>query len=48
MTGYDGGLRSNWLAVHPVDEERPEQILQDQPYRKLQEFHRQMTEMITT
>lgn len=47
MTGYDGSLRPSWLAVHPVDEERPEQILQDQPYRKLQELHRQVAEMIT-
>lgn len=43
MTNYDGSLRSGWLAVHPVDEKRPEQILQDASYRKIQELHRMMS-----
>jgi cellulose biosynthesis protein BcsQ len=45
MTGYDGGLRSNWLAVHPTDEERPEQVLQESSYRRIQELHRIVSEM---
>ena len=44
LTGFDGGLRSSWLAVHPVDEDQPERILQDIPYRKLQETHRVISE----
>jgi chromosome partitioning protein len=44
MTGYDGTLRSSWLAVHPVDENRPEQILQDISYRRVQELHRLLSE----
>jgi chromosome partitioning protein len=43
MTNYDGSLRSGWLAVHPVDEKRPEQILQDASYRKIQELHRMLS-----
>lgn len=45
MTGYDGALRSSWLAVHPVDEAHPEQILQDLPYRRIQELHRVVAAM---
>ena len=48
LTGFDGGLRASWLAVHPVDEEQPEQILQDVPYRRLQEIHRLLSEMNLT
>lgn len=45
MTGFDGGLRSSWLAVHPVDEERPEQVLQDASYRKIQDLHHIVSQM---
>ncbi len=48
MTGYDGSLRSSWLAVHPVDEKQPEQILQDSAYRRVQEFHRIVADMART
>jgi cellulose biosynthesis protein BcsQ len=48
MTGYDGDLRASWLAVHPVDAERPEQILQDVSYRKIQDLHRLVSEMNST
>ena len=47
ITGYDGGLRSSWLAVHPVDESKPEQVLQDTSYRRIQDLHRRVTEMAT-
>ncbi len=40
LSGYDGNLRNSWLAIHPVDEEHPEEILQDSRYRQLQDFHR--------
>lgn len=41
LAGYNGSqLRQSWLTVHPVDEGRPEQVLQEQPYRRVQEFHR--------
>ena len=40
MGGYDGNLRDSWLAVHPVEEENPEDILKDGRYRKIQELHR--------
>lgn len=42
LAGYDGGLRNSWLAVHPVDEERPQQALQEPRYRQLQELHRRI------
>lgn len=42
LAGFDGGLRNSWLAVHPVDEQRPEQVLQEQRYRQLQELHRRI------
>lgn len=45
MTSYDGTLKSGWLAVHPVDEERPEQVLQDSSYRRVQELHHMVSEM---
>ncbi len=45
MTSQDGSLRSTWLAVHPVDEEQPEKVLQDGSYRKIQELHRLISEM---
>lgn len=48
LTGFDGNLRTSWLAVHPVNEERPEQILHDLPYRKIQEFHRLVSETAAT
>ncbi len=44
MTGYDGKLRSGWLAIHPVNEARPEQVLQDASYRKLREIQRVISE----
>ncbi len=44
MTGYDGSLRASWLTVHPVDPARPELILQDIHYRRIQELHRQLSE----
>lgn len=40
MGGYDGNMRNSWLAVHPVSEETPEEILKDVRYRQIQEFHR--------
>ena len=46
LAGYDGGLRNGWLAVHPVDEERPQQVLQEPHYRQLQEFNRRVTELL--
>lgn len=47
MAGFDGGeLRSGWLTVHPVDEERPEQVLQEQRYRRVQEFHRLVADLL--
>lgn len=46
MTGVNGDLRlTNWLAVHPVDEERPELVLQETSYRKIQELHRLVSEL---
>ena len=45
VTGYDGELRACWLAVHPVNEENPEHILQDVKYRQLQEFHKIIAEI---
>jgi len=48
MTGHDGDLRASWLAVHPVDAERPEHILQDVAYRKIQDLHRLFAEMGVT
>ena len=42
LAGYDGGLRNSWLAVHPVDEQHPEQILQEPHYRQLQALQRQI------
>ena len=45
MTGYDGKLRSSWLVVHPVDETKPEQVLQDVAYRKIQDLHRLVSDM---
>jgi chromosome partitioning protein len=42
LAGYDGGLRNSWLAVHPVDEEHPQQVLQEPRYRQLQELHRRI------
>ncbi len=46
LTGYDGRLRNSWLAVHPVDEERPEQVLQEQRYRQVQELHRRVAQLV--
>lgn len=46
LAGYDGGLRNSWLAVHPVDEERPEQVLQEPHYRQVQELHRRVTQLL--
>ncbi|CAH2031021.1 ParA family protein [Trichlorobacter ammonificans] len=43
LLGYDGTLRTAWLSIHPVDEEHPEQILQDGPYRRVQEVNRLVT-----
>lgn len=40
LLGYDGHLRDNWLAIHPVNEESPELILQEGNYRRVQETHR--------
>lgn len=48
LAGYDGGLRTSWLAVHPVDEERPEQILQEQRYRQVQELHRRVADLLSS
>lgn len=45
MTSYDGTLRASWLAVHPVDPAKPEQILHDTAYRHIQELHRLLNEM---
>lgn len=48
MTGYgDEGLRKGWLAVHPVDEERPELVLQEPAYRQVQEFHKMVAGMVS-
>ena len=47
MTGYDGTLRASWLVVHPVDEKRPEQVLLDAAYRRIQDMHRLVSEMTT-
>lgn len=46
LAGYDGGLRTSWLGVHPVHEERPEQVLQEQRYRQLQELHRRVADLL--
>jgi cellulose biosynthesis protein BcsQ len=46
LAAYDGGLRNSWLAVHPVDEERPQQVLQEPCYRQLQELHRRIGERL--
>lgn len=46
LAGFDGGLRNSWLAVHPVDEEHPELVLQEQHYRQLQELQRRVAESL--
>ncbi len=46
LAGYDGGLRNSWLAVHPVDEARPEQVLQEPSYRHLQEYHQRVAQQL--
>ena len=45
LTGIEGASRPNWLVVHPVNEHRPEQVLQESSYRKIQEFHRMISDM---
>ena len=46
LAGYDGGLRTSWLAVYPVDEDRPQQVLQEPRYRQLQELHRRIDALL--
>ncbi|MGB4598692.1 MAG: ParA family protein [Trichlorobacter sp.] len=46
LAGDGGGLRNSWLAVHPVDEQRPELVLQEQHYRQLQELHRRVADFL--
>lgn len=48
LAGYNGGLRASWLAVHPVDEEHPEQILHEQRYRQVQELHRRVAGLLNS
>jgi chromosome partitioning protein len=45
LAGYGGDLRDSWLSVHPVDEDKPESILQESGYRKVQELHKTVDEL---
>ena len=37
LAGYEGNLRQgSWLAVHPVDAQNPESVLNEEPYRAIQ------------
>jgi len=46
LLGYDSRLRNSWLAIHPVNEEQPELILKEVPYRRVQEFHRLVADTV--
>lgn len=46
MQGYDGKMRSTWLAIHPVDEKYPEKILHEKGYRQLQQTNIQVAELL--
>ncbi|KAB0664686.1 ParA family protein [Oryzomonas japonica] len=47
LAGYEGSLRENtWLAVHPVDADAPETVLQDERYRAIRQVHARIAEQL--
>lgn len=47
LTGYEGRLREGaWLAVHPVDAQYPEAVLNEERYRAVHQVHTRIGEAL--